>query len=245
MKAAVTRLSGVARTGDNQRRLRELAFAYADIADIAVSALRWDSVVLDRTNSRWRDLLSLARLFLGNRFQTTSTGVGDGFSLLFEMSTLFEEYVARMLKRALSGTGLSVVIQGGRLYCLESEDCRGLFQTRPDILVKRGNEVVQIIDTKWKRLTARVLDPKRGVSQSDIYQMIAYGHLYTCNAMTLLYPHHDGLSQGEGNLETYRISGSDHRLEVATIDVSTSDRLKSRLAKLSPIRQCLTGFPQR
>ena len=32
MKAAVTRLARIARTADNQRRLRELAFAYADIA---------------------------------------------------------------------------------------------------------------------------------------------------------------------------------------------------------------------
>lgn len=42
MKAAVTRLSRIARTTDNQRRLRELAFAYADIADVPVAALRWD-----------------------------------------------------------------------------------------------------------------------------------------------------------------------------------------------------------
>ena len=30
--------------------LRELAFAYADITDIPIAGLRWDEVVLDRTN---------------------------------------------------------------------------------------------------------------------------------------------------------------------------------------------------
>jgi 5-methylcytosine-specific restriction enzyme subunit McrC len=146
MKAAVARLGRIARIADNQRRLRELAFAYADIADVPISALRWDQVVLDRTNSRWRELFNLARLLLGERFQTTSAGGSDGFSLLFEMNTLFEEYVARMLKRALMDTDLRVVSQGGRLYCLETNDRRGLFQTRPDILVKRGEEVVRITD---------------------------------------------------------------------------------------------------
>jgi 5-methylcytosine-specific restriction enzyme subunit McrC len=189
MKAAVTRLSRVARTTDNQRRLRELAFAYADIADVPVSTLRWDDVVLDRTNGRWRELLHLARLLLGERFQTTSAGGSDGFSLLFEMNTLFEEYVARMLKRALADTDLRVVSQGGRLYCLETEDQRQVFQTRPDILIKHDDVVLQVIDTKWKRIAARIDDPKGGVSQADVYQMMAYGRLYRCRKLTLLYPH--------------------------------------------------------
>ena len=69
-----------------------------------LAALRWDEVTLNRTNARWRELLNLARLLLGERFQTTSAGGSDGFPLLFEMNTLFEEYVARMLKRALADT---------------------------------------------------------------------------------------------------------------------------------------------
>ena len=185
MKAAVTRLARIARTVDNQRRLRELAFAYTDIADVLVPALRWDQVALDRTNARWRELLNLSRLLLGERFQTISAGGSKGFSLLFEMNTLFEEYVARSLTRALADTDLRVVSQGGRLYCLETEDRRGLFQTRPDILVKRDREVVQIIDTKWKRIAARIDDPKQGVSQADVYQMMAYGQLYDCGRLTL------------------------------------------------------------
>ena len=220
MKAAVSRLARIARTADNQRRLRELAFAYADIADEPVSALRWDQVVLDRTDARWRELLNLARLLLGERFQTTSAGGSTGFSLLFEMNTLFEEYVARSLARALAGTGLRVVSQGGRLYCLETEDRRGLFQTRPDILIKRGDDVVQIIDTKWKRIAMRIDDPKQGVSQADVYQMMAYGRLYGGGRLTLLYPHHAALGVAEGVLVTHRINGSDHTLATATIDIA-------------------------
>ena len=53
MKAAVGRLLGVSRRNANQQRLRELAFVYADIAEIPVSALRWDEVVIDRTNRSW------------------------------------------------------------------------------------------------------------------------------------------------------------------------------------------------
>ncbi len=225
MKAAVSRLSRIARTTDNQRRLRELAFAYADIADVPITALRWDEVTLDRTNARWRELLNLARLLLGERFQTTSAGGSDGFSLLFEMNTLFEEYVARMLKRALADTDLRVVSQGGRLYCLETDDRRGLFQTRPDILIKRSDVVVQVIDTKWKRIAARIDDPKQGVSQADVYQMMAYGRLYGCDKLMLLYPHHPGISQDEGLQSLHRVTGSASFLSTTTIDVAIEDRI--------------------
>lgn len=159
MKAAVTRLARIARSTANQRRLRELAFAYVDIADVPVAALRWDQLVLDRTNARWHELLNMAKLLLGERFQTTSAGGSKGFSLLFEMNTLFEEYMARIIRRALAGSDLRVVSQGGRLYCLETEN-GGLFQTKPDILIKRQRQVVQVIDTKWKRIAARVDDKK-------------------------------------------------------------------------------------
>jgi 5-methylcytosine-specific restriction enzyme subunit McrC len=232
MKAAVTRLSRIARTTDNQRRLRELAFAYADIADVPVTALRWDEVTLDRTNARWRELFNLARLLLGERFQTTSSGGNDGFSLLFEMNTLFEEYVARVLRRALADTDLRVVSQGGRLYCLETDDRRGLFQTRPDILIKRGDAVVQVIDTKWKRIAARIDDPKQGVSQADVYQMMAYGRLYRCGRLTLLYPHNQRAGCDEGPIGDYGISSSEDRLELFAIDVARGDDMATRLARV-------------
>ena len=231
MKAAVTRLSRVARTTENQRRLREMVFAYGDIADVPVPALRWDDVVLDRTNGRWRELLNLARLLLGERFQTTSAGASDGFSLLFEMNILFEEYVARMLKRALADTDLRVVSQGGRLYCLEAADKRQVFQTRPDILIKRGDAVVQVIDTKWKRIATRIDDPKLGISQADVYQMMAYGRLYQCSKLTLLYPHHGKTGCDEGLIGDYAIASGHERLELFSVDVARGENLKASLAE--------------
>ncbi len=71
MCASVTKLARLARAPDNQRSLRELSFIYSDVADLPVSALRWDQIVLDRTNRRWRELLSLARLLLSDRHQQT------------------------------------------------------------------------------------------------------------------------------------------------------------------------------
>ena len=233
MKAAIERLRRIARAADNQRRLAELGFAYAEIAAVPPAALQWDAIILDRTNERWRALLDLARLLLGNRFQTTSGGEAQGFSLLFEMNYLFEEYVTRMLRRALAGSGRRVVAQGGRRFCLETDGGKKLFQTRPDILVKRGDTIEQIIDTKWKRIAPVIDDPKRGVSQSDVYQMLTYGRLYDCPRTTLLYPHHAELGT-DPLMVAHRvaIAGCEDRLELATIDMATGTLLKERLRAL-------------
>ena len=223
MRAAIGKLARLARAPDNQRALRELNFAYADISEVPPAALRWDLIALDRTNTRWRELLSLARLFLRDRHQQTSAGPIDGFALLFEMNILFEEYVGRLLARALAGTGLRATAQGGHRDCLyEGEN--GRFRTRPDLIVRQGSQIALIIDTKWKRIK-RIDDPKRGVSQADVYQLMAYGRLYDCPYVMLLYPHHGGLPS-DAVLQQYSIAkpGAQESLFVATLDVTGPQR---------------------
>lgn len=238
MKAAVTRLMRVARSSDNQRRLRELSFAFMDISDVPVRALRWDDVVLDRTNERWRALLDLARLLLGERFQTTSSGQAQGFSLLFEMNVLFEEYIGRLLQRVLGARGLSVHLQGGRLYCLRELDRETgtlgaqRFMTKPDIIVRQAGVPVAIIDTKWKRLGKRIDDPKLGVSQADVYQMMAYGRLYHCPRLMLLYPHHDALTGPAGILNCHAVSGCDERLATGSVALADLKKMPHSLDRL-------------
>jgi 5-methylcytosine-specific restriction enzyme subunit McrC len=72
------------RRTNNQQRLRDLAFVYADTVDVPVSALPSDQVVIDRTNRSWQELFAMARLFLQDRYQTTTGGASHGTAMLFE-----------------------------------------------------------------------------------------------------------------------------------------------------------------
>jgi len=101
---------------------------------------------------------------------------------------------------------------------------RGLFQTKPDIVIRRAGVVTHVIDTKWKRISSRMEDPKQGVSQSDVYQMMAYAQLYRAPRLTLLYPHHAGL----GDQETVH----DNIIETASIDVANGSEVLGRLRQL-------------
>ncbi|MGP9819337.1 McrC family protein [Salinarimonas sp. NSM] len=237
MKAAVGVLTGHARREATRRLLRELAFVYADVPAPPPGHLRFDLIHLDRSNARWRDLVELAQLLLGGRFQTTSSGPQRGFSLLFDMNALFEAYIARVLARALRQDGLTVVAQGGRRYCLtDLATGSQAFQTRPDLIVRRGDAILLVADTKWKRLAPRIDDPKQGVSQADVYQMMAYGRLYACPRLALLYPHHSGLGADEGLSSRHRVADCEDEIAVLTHDLASEDdaleRLRTGLAPL-------------
>ena len=237
MRAAVTGLQRLAQAADNRRRLRALSLAYADVTEIPVPSLHWDRIALDRNDQRWQELLSFARLFLSNRHQQTSTGSIDGYALLFEMSALFERYVARLSTRVLAGSGYRIVPQGGYRYCL-FEDGTGRFRTQPDLIIYEGQHPRMVIDTKWKGMAPHRDDRPHGVGQGDVYQSMAYSRLYGCSQVMLLYPHHGGLPP-DPICTRYAIANRDaeESLLIATLDITgrSSSPVESLKALLSAL----------
>lgn len=226
MKACVVMLRRHARALETQRRLDELRFLLADVRDVPAHALPWSQVRIDRTNRRWETLYGLAKLFLRREWQRTNhdAKAGQGITLLFAMNDLFEAYIAALAKRALRNSDLSVHSQGGLLYCLieEGEGGKKRFQTTPDILIKRDGQTMMVIDTKWKLIGRNPEDKRRGVSQADVYQMMAYARLYRCQEVVLLYPHHAGL--GVDVLDAgYRMMDSNERLRVASVNLAQDE----------------------
>ena len=116
---------------------------------------------------------------------------------------------------------------------------------KPDILIWRAGQVAHVIDTKWKRISDRIDDPKQGVAQADVYQMMAYAHLYKAPRLTLLYPHHAGLGDEEGIRARFRVTGQETLLETASFDISTGadllDRVRGRI--LTGIEEMSPALP--
>jgi len=241
MKACVLMLRRHARSVETQRRLDELRFLLSEVSDVPVTALPWAQVRIDRTNRRWETLYGLAKLFLKREWQRTNhdAKASQGITLLFAMNDLFEAYIAAIARRALRNSDLTVHSQGGLRYCLmeEGESGRQRFQATPDILIKRDGQVTMVIDTKWKMIGQNPEDKKRGVSQSDVYQMMAYARLYECREVMLLYPHHAGLGP-DALVAGYGMMAGDERLRIASVDLVAGEAaVVQRLAGLiSPAR---------
>lgn len=226
MKACVLMLRRHARVQETQRRLDELRFLLADVSNVPVCSLPWSQVRIDRTNRRWETLYQLAKLFLKREWQRTNhdAKAAPGITLLFAMNDLFEAYIATLARRALRKSDLTVHSQGGLRYCLmeEGEDGRKRFQTTPDLLIKRDGQTVMVVDTKWKLIGRNPEDKKRGVSQSDVYQMMAYARLYSCRETMLLYPHHAGLDTAVLDAG-YGMMEGDERLRIASVKLGQGD----------------------
>jgi 5-methylcytosine-specific restriction enzyme subunit McrC len=64
-----------------------------------------------------------------------------------------------------------------------------MFRLEPDVLISSGAQR-WVLDTKWKRIDSADAQNKYRLSQSDFYQMFAYGHKYMQGAgtMALIYP---------------------------------------------------------
>ncbi|MBA4766199.1 MAG: McrC family protein [Sphingomonadales bacterium] len=238
MAAAVVYLGKHARSPATRRMLDELRHVLADIPLVPVNRLPWKEVRIDRTNRRWESLFRLAQLLLRRDWQATHHAARspEGVTLLFPMNDLFEKYVAALLRKALAGSEVEVVDQGGHRACLgmftgEHLETGDTFRTRPDIMLRRGGDILAIIDTKWKKLARDLLDRKHGVSQADVYQLMAYARLYPTRELMLLYPGVPGEPCGER--APFGMAGGSERLAVATIDTAQAEgEVVRRLARL-------------
>ena len=220
LKATVGMLMRVARNSDNLRSVFEL-MARLDLVSDSANPLG-EPVVLDRTNSSYHRIYGLARLLLSSRWQNTSIGNDEGIALLFEMNQLFERFVARCFQIGLGST--NVRLQRSDKHAL-LEGNRRLFTLKPDIVIH--NDI--IVDTKWKVLDLK--EPRLGVSSADVYQMLAYAQAYKAERLVLLYPWHAELGS-PGILKRWRVTGTEVKFDIATVDVSLSDEVPEALVRL-------------
>lgn len=239
LKACLRLLARISVDSSNQRKINELLLVLDTVADIAPSALPWHQINFDRTSNRFEPTYKLAELFLKATPPDLSGGGAQGFSLFFEMSALFEEYIGRMAKRTFQQDGVNIRLQGPRRYLAVAEESRReVFALKPDIVAIKDKVPVWIIDTKWKVLSLE--DAKEGVAQGDMYQMYAYAQRYDCPDIMLLYPHHSNLGAVPGRRATYALTdaGSEgcdrpsRRIRVGTIDLADLSTIKDQLQVL-------------
>jgi 5-methylcytosine-specific restriction enzyme subunit McrC len=175
----------------------------------------------DRGLSHYAKALSWCRVFLkGNSF-TAFAGSEAAIALLFPMEKIFESFIASKIKHI--GYGYDVRTQESH-YSLYDKPTPA-FALRPDIVLRYGAQTI-VMDTKWKRLAHS--ERNYGISQSDMYQMYAYGKKYDAEKIILLYPLTHRFKDEDISFES--IDGV--RVEIAFIDLlNTDESVKALLAR--------------
>lgn len=234
LKAACMLLLSITISSRNRRRLNELSFHFASVSDLPVGQpLPVQQVKLDRTNGSYRQLLEMALLFLNRRTQALYGGQGKGFSLLFEMNTLFEEYIGANMIALQERLAHDCSLQKPVKHVLKTLNGAPKFRTKPDIWLRdRVTKAVTIIDTKWKVLKGSRPDVSSQIQSGDIYQMLAYASVYDADRVILLYPHSYNLDQAAGVVEQFQSHDGSHRIDIATVDLSDLSTVRAQMTSM-------------
>ena len=184
LKAVLRILIGHALSARTRAMVAAFLHRFNEVADRSITAQDMHKLRFDRTIRHWEPVFGRARWLLTGLFPDIRAGDAAGSALLFNMERLFETVLGLRIRHAChahGGSRFSVRLQGPVTSLATSG-----FQLRPDITIQSGNEVVAILDAKWKRLGSS--EPNSGVSSADAYQMNAYASRYRCNRLTLVYP---------------------------------------------------------
>ena len=170
----------------------------------------------------YEQVLLWCKTFLLENSFSPYKGNDVAFALLFDMNLLFESYVFDYLKK--SGEFENITAQHREHY-LAYENGSGRFRLKPDIVINHQNKTI-IADTKWKILSEE--KNYKGVAQSDMYQLYAYGTKYKdCRYMYLIYPY-DGQDiqnsyQYFKNNEDNKLTKYELHLNILFFDVSLNE----------------------
>lgn len=148
-----------------------------------------------RLYSHYEKALHWAEVFLKGESFTNFRGRSVNTAILFPMEKIFEDYVAAMFAKYIS-TEFKVKKQHRRNYLVDKHIENPKFRLKPDIVIEKNNKPVAILDTKWKEIDQHKPEKNYMISQTDMYQLYAYGKKYKDNpALFLIYPKTENFSE--------------------------------------------------
>ena len=193
----------------NQRLIREYLFIFDEISSSSDINADFSRLKLNRQTKYYEQALLWSKIFLQNKSFSPYRGSDVAFALLFDMNKLFESYVGNFIKKKLP----DAILQHSQKHLIEKP--KG-FMLKPDIFL-RHQKRNYIADTKWK-----IIKSKDDISQTDLYQLYAYGKKYECSKLYLIYPRISGINQ---KAMKFRYE-NDMRLNVLYFDLEKGKLIK-------------------
>lgn len=154
-----------------------VALSFPEVERTVVSEQTFATIVYTRKTQGYQQAIALAQIIIENYSPTISTGTTNMIALLFNMNSLWEDYVYSILSRGQKDGKYTVsraskTLLYGRSYNLQ-----------PDMFIElQGDDRRLIIDTKWK------VPQQQKASMADLRQIYAYNRYWKASKGVLLYP---------------------------------------------------------
>lgn len=146
----------------------------------------WTKHKVDRSMPHYKAVMEWIGIFLFGDGLTTFRGKHLNQSLLFPMEKIYEDFVTHAFKNYQKE--YKVKIHGPKEY-LAAIDGIKKFKMKPDICLLFSETDRIILDAKWKGIDYDSVRSKmHRIDQRDMYQLFAYGKIYKCKKVGLIYP---------------------------------------------------------
>ncbi|WP_421811480.1 McrC family protein [Flagellimonas sp.] len=177
---------------DNKKYLREILFILDEVADSRATAEQCSRIQFNPMFGEFITVRDYCYLFLNNSISFNYKNDLNLFAFLLPMEYVFEDFIFGFIDKEIES--ISAKSQRSDVYLDENK----IFNMKPDLWLKTNNKSV-IADTKYKVVYSEENDPKKGVSQNDLYQMTAYAIRFNVDEVILFYPNTIRENQDRGS----------------------------------------------
>jgi 5-methylcytosine-specific restriction enzyme subunit McrC len=181
----------------NKRNLYDILFLLDEVSDVVIPAAECKRILFNPMFASFETVRDYCVLFLENSISFNYKNSLKLFAFLLPMEYVFEDFLFGFIDREIEGVNPKGQTTG--TFLDESKS----FGLKPDLILDLGHKKI-IADTKYKMVYADSSDAKKGISQSDLYQMLAYAVRFKITEIKLFYPK-TILSNGETNHNSIQI----------------------------------------
>jgi len=203
---------------ENLRILQEVVFILDDVEDVPCYDYEIENIPLNPFFENYKQILDSCRLILNQQLYSSNVYDLSQWCLLFPMEYIFEDFLAGFLEHNFSKEW-KVEYQKSNEYL--SNNPR-VFNMQHDIfLTNRLDKSLKIIiDTKYKiRPNNFKSDTKKGIAQSDLYQMVSYGFKRGCSDIILVYPNIADSLNSPDNFEIISGFEGHDKINISAIEI--------------------------
>lgn len=165
----------------NKRLLQEILIILDEVEDCRATAEDCARIRFNIYHEEFQTVKDYCYLFLSNSIAYGYKNDLKLFAFLLPMDYLFEDFLVGFIDKELDG--VKVASQKAE----KTLDTERTFTIRPDMILSY-NSTHLIADAKYKIIYANPEDKHKGISQSDIYQMLAYAVRFEIDQVLLIHP---------------------------------------------------------
>lgn len=191
IKYVTTLLFNVTSSLDNKKNLREILFILDEVSDQRATAEQCSRISFNPMFGEFETVRDYCHLFLTNCVSFDYKNELKLFAFILPMEYVFEDFIFGFIDKELE----KVIAKSQRSD--KYLDVGRAFKLKPDLWLETEHKSV-IADAKYKIIYSDDEDPKKGISQNDLYQMLAYAVRFKVDEIILFYPNTLKSGQEEG-----------------------------------------------